>query len=509
VRDAGPYGRIGLVTAVLWGPVCLPAKWTGDNGGTTYQGVTKDAVKTVVLLPNEQQLSAPGTRLPVNYGTGKSGTIKDALEDSLAVYKHFFSANTYGRDVQLSYVTSSGSDEAAQRADAIAVKDTKPFVVLDMAGSLEVFDSQIAAAKVPVFSLYTTVADSLKQAPYLWGQQDNAAAMINGAEFVGKQVARKKAAYAGDDSMHGTTRKFGLVASDALDSSYFTDTLSKYKVKIPPETTITYTGSTSATGDAASAQTQAPTAISKLKDAGVTTVLLLADPAMVSAMTTQATAQDYHPEWVYLGTGNIDFPLLARGYDQSQWAHAFGLSNVFPGTIAATTSPSLVQWYWGNQGTYDVNTANAVNWLMLGVMYAGPKLTPQTLKQGFFSVPASGGSAVANPELASRSVRSGYGKGANGLPYEEYTRGNKDFSATWWDPGTVGPPTLGFPGGQGTGWYLNDAARYIAGKWPTKPMTFFDRSQALYQFTAPDPSQAVIACTGCPSETGQGTPPSS
>ena len=217
-RDAGTYGRIGLVTKALWGPACLPAKWKGDNGGATYQGVTKDSIKAVVLLPNDQQLTALGSQSrPANYGTGQPGTIRAALEDSLAPYVHFFDANTYGRDVDFEYMTSKGSDEASQRADAVAVKDLEPFVVLDMAGSLEVFDSQIAAAKMLVFSLYTTVKGSLQQAPYRWGQQDNAAAMINGAEFVGKQVAGKKAAYV--VMPRCKTRRASLVLSRATHST--------------------------------------------------------------------------------------------------------------------------------------------------------------------------------------------------------------------------------------------------------------------------------------------------
>ena len=95
-------------------------------------------------------------------------------------------------------------------------------------------------------------------------------------------------------------------------------------------------------------------------------------------------------------------------------------------------------------------------------MYAGPKLTPQTLKQGFFAVPAAGGSASYDPALANQGARSGYGR-TNGLPYEEYTRGNKDFTPTWWDPDTDGPPSLGFPGGKGALWYLDNAKRYYAG----------------------------------------------
>ena len=138
-------------------------------------------------------------------------------------------------------------------------------------------------------------------------------------------------------------------------------------------------------------------------------------------------------------------------------------------------------------------------------MYAGPNLTPETLKQGFFAVPAAGGSASHDPELANQGARSGYGQ-TNGLPYVEYTRGNKDFTPTWWDPNTEGPPSLGFPGGKGALYYLDNAKRYYGGHWPTKPMKFFDKSNSIYQFAAPAEPPALIPCTGCPSETGQGTP---
>ena len=104
------------------------------------------------------------------------------------------------------------------------------------------------------------------------------------------------------------------------------------------------------------AQEYARTAVSKLKTAGVTTVVLLADSAMVGALTKQATAQEYHPEWIYAGSLNIDFPILSHGYDQEQWSHTFGISNVWPGApTAPTTTPNLVQWYFGpGDGTYQI-----------------------------------------------------------------------------------------------------------------------------------------------------------
>jgi hypothetical protein len=513
-KSAGPYGRLDFVLAGS-GPTCVTPWKTGqDNGGKTYQGVTKDTIKVVALVPNEQQMSeVTPTQRPVNYATGQQGTVTAVLEDGLAGFEHGLGKKyTYGRDVEMEFVTSSGSDETAQRADAVTVKAMKPFVVLDHGTTaLDVFDAAMVAAKIPVFSLYVTVDQTLEQAPYRWGQQDPIAGSMNAAEFIGKQLEGKKAQYAGDADMHKTTRKFGVVKSSVLDTDYFDETLAKYGVKVAPNAVITYPGSTSTTGDATVAQEQAPVAITKLKSSGVTTVILLADGQMTGAMTKQATAQDYHPEWIYPSAFNNDFPVLARAfYDMDQWAHAFGISNVWPGSpTAPTTPPNVVQWYWGpNRGTYQITYTNALSWLFSGIMYAGPKLTPQTLKQGFFSVPAIGGSASTDPETANRGARSGYGH-TNGLPYEEYTRGNKDFAPTWWDSDTIGPPSLGFPGGKGTVWYLDNARRYYAGQWPTKPMKFFDKSNSIYQFDSPAAPPPVVACVGCPSETGQGSPSSS
>jgi hypothetical protein len=513
-KSAGPYGRLDFVLKGF-GPVCVtPWKAGQDNGGATYQGVTKDTIKVVSLVPNDQQMSeVTPTQRPVNYATGAQGTVTAVLKDGLAGYEHGLGKTyTYGRDIEMEFVTSSGSDEAAQRADAVAVKAMKPFVVLDNSTTAaDVFDAAMVAAKIPVFSLYVTVDQTLKGAPYRWGQQDPIAGSMNAAEFIGKQLQGKKAQYAGDADMHQTTRKFGVVRSSAIDSSYFDKTLSKYGVKIPTSAVIEYPGTTSTTGDATVAQEHAPVAVTKLKSEGVTTVILLADGQMTGQLTKQATAQDYHPEWVYPGAFNNDFPVLARAfYDMDQWAHSFGLSNVWPGSpTAPTTPPNVVQWYWGpNRGTYQITYTNALSWLFNGILYAGPKLTPQTLKQGFFSAPAIGGSADPDPETANQGARSGYGH-TNGLPYDEYTRGNKDFAPTWWDSDTVGPPSLGFPGGKGTVWYLDDAHRYYGGHWPTKPMKFFDKKNSIYQFASPASPPPVVPCTGCPSETGQGTPASS
>ena len=113
--------------------------------------MTKDSVNAIAIVPNDQQVAgAAGDGRPTNYTTGQSGTVQDALTDTLAAYEHTSAHQTYGRDIDLEFVVSSGDDESAQRADAVAVKAKKPFVVVDStASSLAVFDTEDRGGEDP------------------------------------------------------------------------------------------------------------------------------------------------------------------------------------------------------------------------------------------------------------------------------------------------------------------------------------------------------------------------
>ncbi len=510
-KDAGPYGRLDFVTQG-GGPVCV-AEWKKgtSNGGSTSPGVTKDSILIVVLVPNSQQLaSARRDQLPTDNATGAVGTIENAFKDTFAAYQQQ-AYQTYGRTIDLEFVTSSGDDEASQRADAVAVKAKKPFLVIDGTyGSEPVFDTELAAAKIVVFANTTSLESTLKQAPYRWAQTDVNAGAINAAEFVGKQLVGKKAQYAGDDSMHSKTRVLGLVYADPVTyMPEFNKAAKKYGVKFASGASLPYAAKDDPFGDPTAAAQLAPTMIAKLKSLGVTTIVLLADSGMVGALLKQATANDYHPEWIIGAFNYSDFAFFARQYDQQQWAHAFGISNLPPGVneSAGTVNPGLdtVQWYWGEgRGTSSLQHNNLIDKVMRGITYAGPTLTPKTFQQGLFSQPAYGGSASHD----TYTIQQGFGR-TDGLPYDEYLAGNKDFTAAWWDPDTVGPPVLGLPGGQGTLWYVNDAQRFYASHWPTKPFPFFEKSKAIYQFEALATPLVSVPCNGCPSETGQGQPAAS
>ena len=209
----------------------------------------------------------------------------------------------------------------------------KPMFVIDTTSNgLGTLASVLAQNKYVVYSYATTNEDALKQAPYRWAQGDLNATAINAAEFVGTQLAKGKAEYAGDDDDAVRRRGSSVsIAPEQLDVELFQSTLKKkYGVTLatPP---LEYTANGSPLGDPAKAQVEAPTVVEKLKAAGVTTVIMFTDVGMSGAMTKYATTQDYKPEWVTTGFVYQDLALLGRAsYDQDQWNHAFGISVLWP-----------------------------------------------------------------------------------------------------------------------------------------------------------------------------------
>ena len=99
-KDAGPYGRLDFVVEG-GGPVCVAVWKEGkDNGGATYQGVTKDTIKVVVLVPNEQQMAgaSPGQTPGRTTRPARRARSTNAFKDTFAAFEHVLATYTYGRD---------------------------------------------------------------------------------------------------------------------------------------------------------------------------------------------------------------------------------------------------------------------------------------------------------------------------------------------------------------------------------------------------------------------------
>ena len=332
------------------GPYCV-APAPADNGGATARGVTRTTIRVVALVQNEAQTALQKSQNglpPVDQATGGLGKMTNAVNDYWAAYASVY--ETWGRKVEFTFITSSGDDEASQRADAVKAAAAKPFAVIDFTPTGQsAFAATLAQQKYVVFSSGTTSKESTLQSPYRWAQSDTEAASINTAEFAGKQLVGKKAQWAGDSAMKSQPRKFGIVYPDTIDISAFVTAFAKYGGKLATKP-LEYTSNGSTVGDPATAQEQAPTIISALKAAGVTSVIMFTDVSMGGSMTKVATQQEYRPEWVTTGYNYQNLALLARtSYDQDQWAHAFGLNTLWPCALpnCTTGSPTAIEWYYG------------------------------------------------------------------------------------------------------------------------------------------------------------------
>jgi hypothetical protein len=332
---------------------------------------------------------------------------------------------------------------------------------------------------------------------------------------IGKNLVGKKAQYAGSADLKATTRKFGLVMiKDLIDESRFKKTLNKYGGTIA--ITQTYPGSGGAFGDPAVAQEQAPVMVTKMKAAGVTTVVLFTDVAMNKALMEQATSQGWSPEWFVTGAGFFDLPLLASAYPHEQAAHTFGISLIPPyfklpdAVTNLTGTTGAYNWFFGpNVGTTFGLLPGGLDWFLNGVQYAGPTLTPQTFQQGLFAAPPT-----ANPNHSPLDPLYGYGR-TTGLPYDAYSAGPADFAPMWMDPHTSGI-SLGSntPVGQ-VSWYMNGGRRYRSGTWP-KNLVWFDKANSVHQFdglppgvvlpTAAAPCKPAVCPSTGATDVSAGTP---
>jgi hypothetical protein len=506
----GGYGRFDS-TIIGGGPVCVkPWKAGANNGGATWQGVTKNKITVVAVLPNDQELHSDPVS-PKKRADKSASNYENAIHDWVLPQMKFY--ETWGRDVEIKFVTSSGSDEAAQRADVVAIKAMKPFAVFHLiVAGLDVLETELAKAHIPVMGYSTTATKANLQAPYRWGLSDAQSSAINSAEVIGKQLRGKKAQFGGDD-VKSQTRKFGVVYIPTLvDIAKFKAYFKKYGGTITSENPYPANGSTF--GDAAVSDEQAPTVVTRMKAAGVTTVVMLSDFSMNAAMMRQATKQEWFPEWFFTGAIYADIGILSRIYPADQSVHAFGLSFLTPYTLLDPTPPppqkplstltDSLNWYWGlDAGTQAGAVGSNIAWLLSGIQTAGPNLTPKTFAQGLFSIPAFGGAA----QNRTNSFLSGYGKGP-GLPYDEYAQNGLDFGPYWWDPTTTGPSNGQGELGKGVGWYANGAKRYKAGTWPKKQFGWFDKSTSVFQFeTRQTPAPTYIGdCAGCPATGGSGQP---
>jgi hypothetical protein len=497
--DFGPNcdpatGRIKVPT--VYAPPCVPP-FSGDNGGATAPGVTATTITVAIYRAAPDLLQA---------GLLASGGASDSSQDSattLENYVKYFQAHyeTYGRTVKLVTVDASGgsSDDAAAKADAIRVAtEIKAFASFGGPPETDAYARELAARHVLCIGCATGTTDATIRslAPYVWGLQPSPEQQnLLTAEYIGKRLKDSPATFAGQRSLQQKTRVFGLLGYDTPSGTFgpvrddLARDLATYGVSIAATGTYTL--------DVSQAQELSRTLITKMKGAGVTSIILQSDPLGPIFLTKEATNQGYFPEWIITGTVYTDTSAFARLYDQTQWAHAFGLSEL-PGRVnEADYEPFRVyMWQFGEKpkasSTYPLIYQNPLL-LFTGIHLAGADLTPATFRDALFSFPPSGGGPT--------NARLSFGR--HGLwPNDDYL-GFDDAVEIWWDPAIVGPDEIGRNGKAGLYHYVDGGHRYVAGHLPAGPESAFNPANSVTIFDHPPdpppcyPSPAPVPST-CP-----------
>lgn len=453
------------------------------NGGATAPGVTADTITIALYQAQPDELQQIYFK---NSGSDESLT---AEADTVRGYIDFFQSHyeTYGRKIKLVTVKATGAadDENTAKADAIKVAtEIHAFASWGGPSQTSAYADELATKGVMCLGDCMLAASNqfaAQNKPYLWltfpSTDQSATHWVN---FISRSVAGRKAIYAGEASFQVRKRVFGLVRFDesfaGLDESgkQFAKELRARGVPIAVQAPYQL--------DLTKAQENARTVIAKMKAAKVTSVIFAGDPITPSFLTKEATAQQYFPEWIVLGAAYTDTSLFGRTYDQKQWAHAFGVSEL-PAPVAESSDQLAQILVWQNgkppaAKTYKV-LVQAPLIFFTGVHLAGPNLTADSFRAGLFNYPSIAGTKPTWLHLS---------WGAHNIWPTTDWFASDDATAIWWNPSASGKDEVG---NQGTGMYeyANGARRYLPQQWPDKTPGIFNPGSSITSFATVPPDQ--------------------
>jgi hypothetical protein len=468
-----------------YAPPCL-AKFTGNNGGATYDGVTA----TTITLAQREFPNAADTEEIAAQAKAAGAAIPQVISQVQQVFVNYFNKvyDLYGRQVvikpyttQASLTTEAlgqGQPQACADADAIANQmhafGETGLINGTSAGGTGPF-SQCAAEKHLVEFAGDPYFDegSFEQVnPYVWNlTQDCTRISSAEAEVTATMLGGKKAIYAGDPSLKDQTRKFAAFVPNVTQYLNCAKNFNKLvenkyhiaKSELAPSFDYNL--------DIATFQQSAQQAIVQFKAAGVSTIICSADPLSLGLLTKAAAAQNYHPEWFMTGTAFTDLDQTAQGlYDQAEiQGHMFGMSESSAST--STTGPTslagqLYQKLTGHEipkGT-DGNYAALVE-IFDALQAAGPDLTPSNIARGLHALPALGAPGYQYGLWT-------WNTGPTGSVGAGDHTASADARFVYWDGSKISP----LNGVKGTFVAVFGGQRFTLGHWPTTLPPLFGSS---------------------------------
>jgi hypothetical protein len=427
-----------------YSPPCIA--FHGNNGGVTSRGVTSSTI-TVAF----RQTSDPGFQQTLaSIGGAQFADTPADVRRTILGLADYFNKNFqfYGRKIKFVFYNGQGTQTnellggGQQQADddALHVADgIKAFA--DMSATTEPYGDALSRDKVLNFGEpYLSAQWFGQRAPYAWSLATDCTLVSESNAQLGlAQLTGKKASFAGPAYVN-KPRKFAILAPDnPWYQECVHNALNIWKrAGVPQPTNIQYQL------NLATLSSQAASIIAKLKANNITTVVCGCDPVFPVYLTQRAQEQNYYPEWNVVGVALTDQDIVGQLFNQSEWAHAVGLTyqgKTLP--YQATLGYAAYKTVRRDEPAQAVNIIYAQMYMLaLGIQLAGPDLT------------------AANFERGMRSYGGGTGEfGTWGFPNGHFTP-TLDGAEIYWDPNRISS----YNGKKGA--YVFSSARYQYGHFP-------------------------------------------
>ncbi len=378
-----------------YSPPCIV--FSGSNGGSTSPGVSGDTITVAFREGNLPSLYSVAGQV------AEKANIKDTEEDvrrTIVTYFDYFNKKfqLYGRQAKVVFYKGQGDQLSeffgggveAANADAIqAAQEIKAFADLSVLSTpyAEALVRQKVIAMPPV---HMSRQWYQKQAPFAWGVLIDCTRLVESiVDYSMKRLLGFKARYAGEPSYRTQDRKLGLIIPE---EPWYQECAND------GERRLNAAGGSFAHRinyklDFTRLSSDAVGMVAQMKDKGINSLICACDPILPLFLSTQATQQNYRPEWINVGTALTDVDLLGQIYDQEQWRHSFGLS--FLDDVFSNMNAEAYRTYKEIRSDEPAFIAPVLYYpilmFFLGVHMAGPNLNPNTFQDGLFKYPPTGG----------------------------------------------------------------------------------------------------------------------
>jgi hypothetical protein len=443
---------------------CIP-KFTGDNGGATYQGVTAQEIKIVLPISHYE----PATQAALT-AVGLSATDQQYQEASDVfaefVNKHYELYNRKVKVVSHPFFCPTG-DDPCFRAEAKAIlAKHKPFAIFWQVPGIAVpaFMDEVARARVIGLGAPGLPTEWFKaRRPYMWTEvpQDPISTDLI-ADYYCKKMYGKNATLAGDPRMRVQRRRLGIIVTEIPENVEAAKNVMKQVTGGMCGTKNDGTQLYTISANTDEADSQRPTLIARMKNDGINVSLQLPSTDVLGC--NQCDQAQYYPENLISGQNQNDADIVGRLDASGQRGNRFGIGMRPYGSplndhdfrrAARDVRPGYEPPYI-TEGPY-------LAIAMLGRMFqlAGPRLNPANIELGAHSMVQLGGFSNPRPWPGWKCCDPKVPKWMLGDGPDDYSAWS-DAREIYWSDAAISPDD-----GQPGAWVcVGPCKRYEPGQWP-------------------------------------------